>query len=312
MKKGAEYFLNIEFQLSEAKEWAPKGYAVATDQFLLKAKTSPTTFAKKRNTQKQQVSETDSEFKISGKSYQIAICKTNGALTSYKINNEEQILAPLLLNFTRATTDDDKGWKARKILKPWYKAVPKLIKTKMEKITGETKITSDYEVIKDSALVRVVYSIKPNGIIKVAYNLKANKSLPNIPRIGMQIGIQNQFNLISWYGKGPLENYIDRSFGFTVGKYALPIDKFDEPYVMPQENGNRTQVRWMAFTNSLKNKGLLVMDDSKVLQMSAWPYTQDNLNKAKHTFDLKNPGFITVNIDLIQMGVGGNDSWSPV
>jgi beta-galactosidase len=68
----------------------------------------------------------------------------------------------------------------------------------------------------------------------------------------------------------------------------------------------------MALTTPQKSKGFLVVDDAKVLSMSAWPYTQENLSDATHTFDLKDPGFLTVNIDLIQMGVGGNDSWSPV
>ena len=81
---------------------------------------------------------------------------------------------------------------------------------------------------------------------------------------------------------------------------------------MPQENGNRTEVRWMAFTTQNKNEGLLVVDSEKQLSMSVWPYTQKNLNEAKHTFDLVDTGYLTVNIDLIQMGVGGNDSWSPV
>ncbi len=81
---------------------------------------------------------------------------------------------------------------------------------------------------------------------------------------------------------------------------------------MPQENANRTEVRWMAFSNPVKNAGLLVVKEKQNLNMSAWPYTQQNLDDAKHTYDLVNPGFLTVNIDLKQMGVGGNDSWSPV
>ncbi len=177
---------------------------------------------------------------------------------------------------------------------------------------NEVTISSDYEVVKDSAQVRVDYLIKSNGIVQVNYQLQAHKALPNIPKVGMQMGVQRQFDQISWYGKGELENYCDRSFGFTVGKYSLPINQFIEPYIKPQENGNRTEVRWMSLTNASKNKGLLVMNADKVLQMSAWPYTQANVNEAKHTYDLKDPGFVTLNIDLMQMGVGGNDSWSPV
>ena len=81
---------------------------------------------------------------------------------------------------------------------------------------------------------------------------------------------------------------------------------------MPQEYGNRTDVRWMSFSTQNKNEGLLVVSEKQPLSMSAWAYTQENINEAKHTFDLKNAGYLIVNIDLIQMGVGGNDSWSPV
>ncbi|MDR7212560.1 glycoside hydrolase family 2 TIM barrel-domain containing protein [Flavobacterium piscis] len=311
MKQDSEYFLNIEFQLSKDEFWAAKGYAVATDQFLLKEKEAPVVASDSK--EKIAVSETDSAYTVQGKTYQISISKTNGALTSYKFNNEEQVFAPLFPNFTRPLTDNDrKGWKPHKVLKQWYNAFPKLIDVVMQKLDNEIKITSNYEVIKDSAQVRVDYVIQSNGIVRVNYQLKANKALPNIPKIGMQMGVEKQFDQISWYGKGELENYCDRGFGFPVGRYSLPINQFIEPYIKPQENGNRTEVRWMALTNSSKNKGLLILKEDKDLQMSAWPFTQANLNEAKHTFDLKDPGFITLNIDLMQMGVGGNDSWSPV
>jgi len=312
MKKDSEYFLNIEFQLSKDEFWASKGYAVSTDQFLLKKKEALKVSVESSKGDMKAL-ETDSEFKISGKGYQISISKTNGALTSYKLNNEEQVFAPLLPNFTRPMTDNDrKGWKPNKVLKQWYNNVPKAVNTKMGIGINEVTISSDYEVVKDSAQVSVVYTIQPDGVVKVNYNLKASDKLPKIPKVGMQMGVQRQFDQISWYGKGELENYSDRSFGFTVGKYSLPVNQFTEPYIKPQENGNRTQVRWMSLTNPSKNKGLLVLTADKVLQMSAWPYTQATLSEAKHTFDLKDPGFLTLNIDLLQMGVGGNDSWSPV
>ncbi len=224
LKKDAEYFLNIEFQLSKDEFWASKGYAVATDQFLLQKKETPIS-ADSNSKDKIEVSETNAEYKVQGKAYQISISKTNGALTSYKFNNEEQVLAPLLPNFTRPLTDNDrKGWKPNKVLKQWYNAIPKLVGVAMEKADGEIKISSKYEVIKDSAQVRVDYLIKSNGIVQVNYQLQAHKALPNIPKVGMQMGVQRQFDQISWYGKGELENYCDRSYGFTVGKY-FPSDK---------------------------------------------------------------------------------------
>ena len=136
----------------------------------------------------------------------------------------------------------------------------------------------------------------------------ADTDLPNLPKVGMQCGISNDFNTISWYGKGPFENYIDRNSGSAAGIYQQNIIEFSEPYVMPQECGNRTDVRWMVLANE-KNQGLMVVADS-LLSMSAWPYTGEMINKAKHMNELKPAGFITLNIDLKQMGVGGNDTWS--
>ncbi|KQB39951.1 Beta-galactosidase [Flavobacterium aquidurense] len=312
LKKDAEYFLNIEFQLSKEELWASKGYVVAEDQFLLKKKDVEIDFKNSKDP-KYKTTETDTDFKIKGKTFEINISKANGALNSYVFNGEEQIFSPLLPNFVRPLTDNDKrGWKSHKVLKPWYQAKPKVLSTKMAIGIDGTIITSEYEVIKDSAKVTVAYKISENGVIKVDYSLNATNKLPNIPKIGMQMGVQRKFDQISWYGKGELENYIDRSFGSFVGKYSLPINDFIEHYVKPQENGNRTEVRWMAFTTPQKNEGLLVFKEEKNLSMSAWPYTQENLSAAKHTFDLKDPGFLTVNIDLIQMGVGGNDSWTSV
>lgn len=311
MKSDAEYFSTIEFQLSSDTPWAKKGYAVATDQFLVQKKETVSFNSKKEETA--HVTESNSEFKIKGKTFDITVSKDNGALNSYVFNGEEQIFAPLLPNFIRPLTDNDKrGWKSHKVLKQWYQAKPQLMTVKLTQSDKGIQVTSNYEIIKDSAQVRMLYTINPEGIVKVEYSLKASDKLPNIPKVGLQMGIQRKLDQVSWYGKGELENYSDRSFGFPIAKYSLPLNQFIESYVKPQENGNRTEVRWMAFSTTQSQKGLLIVNDGKPLSMSAWPYTQENLKGATHTFDLIDPGFITINIDLIQMGVGGNDSWSPV
>tara|TARA_R110000868_G_scaffold83515_3_gene235676 strand:- start:18520 stop:21807 length:3288 start_codon:yes stop_codon:yes gene_type:complete len=312
LKTNAEYFVTIQFQLSKNEAWARKGFVVAENQFLINAKKVQaynTTYTKVPLT----ISESDEEFQIKGDDFDIKFKKETGALGSYLYKGNEQIFAPLLPNFTRPLTDNDrKGWKPNKVLKQWYDAIPELTSTTSQKIEEDIRITSTYNMIKDSAQVSVTYTIKPDGVIQVQYQLDAARSLPNIPKIGMQMGIKNSFKQISWYGKGALENYIDRNFGFPIQRYSLPLNQFLEPYVMPQENGNRTDVRWMAFSTKNLNEGLLIVSHQTPLSTSIWPCTQQNLQDAKHTFDLVDAGYLTVNIDLIQMGVGGNDSWSPV
>jgi len=310
MKKHSEYLLNLKFQLSEDEKWANKGFVVATDQFLIQAKEEVDYISKASNAA--EVSEMDGNYQVSGTDFNIKISKVNGALNSYVYQGEEQVFAPLLPNFTRPFTDNDsKGWKPHKTLKHWYNNQPLLTSVKTKKLGNDVVVVSNYEMIKDSAQVHVTYNIKPNGIIKVDYELKALEALPNIPKVGMQMGIKNEFKQISWYGKGEVENYVDRNHGFFAERYSLTLDEFIEPYVRPQENGNRTEVRWLASTTNTKNEGMLVVGNQP-LSMSVWPYTQENINEARHTYDLKNPGYLTLNIDLKQIGIGGNDSWSPV
>jgi beta-galactosidase len=157
----------------------------------------------------------------------------------------------------------------------------------------------------------VVYTLNGDGVLKVDYLLNAHANLPNIPKVGMQGGIKRGYDNISWYGRGLSENYIDRRYGFDAGIYTLPLSEFFDSYVVPQEAGNRTDVRWMYLSDQKTGEGLMIVADS-LLSMSAWPYTQENIQTARHTNKLKDAGFITVNIDLVQMGVGGNDSWSDV
>jgi beta-galactosidase len=126
----------------------------------------------------------------------------------------------------------------------------------------------------------------------------------------MQMGIERSYDNIEWFGRGEKENYIDKNYGADEGVYKLPVNQFMENYVVPQENGNRTDTRWMFLADKQK-EGLLFVADS-LLSMSAWPYTEENIQNAKHTNSLKDAGLITLNIDLVQMGVGGNDSWSDV
>ena len=304
IKSDNEYLLNISFKLKTDLPWAAKGHEIASNQldisnFFLGLK------AVKSGDLTQ--SKCEDCAILHGKDFKITF--KNGALISYIKNGKELIKSPFLPHFTRPQTDNDrKGWKPNKKLKQWYNAKPTLTSFKEINAIGSI-YQSTYEIVKDSAEVVLTYTIDNEGGIKVDYQLKANSALPNIPKVGLQGAIANDYQNITFYGKGPQENYIDRAFGFDVGIYQMALKDFTEPYVYPQENANRTDIRWMSFAN--QKDGLMIIADS-LLSMSAWPYTEEDIIKAKHTNSLKDAGFITVNIDLKQMGVGGNDSWSDV
>jgi beta-galactosidase len=309
-KPGKEYFLNISFRLKTDMGWAKTGHEVASSQFAL----SSLPVAEKTIQQKArlEIQEKVDLFLVSGKGFQLTFDKKNGALSKYISDDKEQICNPLLPGFTRPLTDNDRrGWKAQVKLKEWYNSKPVLKSFTINKVpSGEVKAESIYDLIDQKARIQVNYMINAKGIVKVDYLLKVTDSLPNIPRIGMTCGIADDYRQITWYGRGLHENYIDRCYGSDVGIFSLPIIRFMEPYVRPQENGNRTGVRWMYLSNP-SQRGILVVADS-LLSMSAWPYSAEAYQTARHASELKESGYITLNIDLIQMGVGGNDSWSEV
>jgi beta-galactosidase len=312
MKFGCEYLADIHFLLPESTLWADKGFEIASNQFALTGLAVKELSNKKTPYLNVLVSAHTADFGVSGEGFEIMFDGNNGALKSYRLHDVNQIISPLLPHFSRPATDNDhRGWKADKKLGVWYDPELKLISIKRDDSDKEVyRVISDYTLISGKAKVQVVYTINGNGVIKVDYSLNADKGLPNLPKVGMQCGILRAYDNITWYGRGLFENYIDRRTGFPAGIYSQPINEFDEPYVVPQENGNRADVRWM-FLSDKKNDGLLVVADS-LLSMSAWPYTEQNIIAARHTNKLKDAGLVTLNIDLKQMGVGGNDSWSDV
>ena len=129
--------------------------------------------------------------------------------------------------------------------------------------------------------------------------------------IGMRMAIPEEFDKVSYYGRGPHENYQDRKDSALIGIYKTEVDDLYFPYISPQENGNRSDIRWMSLTNE-KEAGILIEGDP-LLSMSALFYTQEDLSQSsrgtKHTIDLKKMDYISLNIDQKQRGVGGDDSW---
>ncbi|MGC4102833.1 glycoside hydrolase family 2 TIM barrel-domain containing protein [Ferruginibacter sp.] len=309
LKPDAEYHVDLLFDLKKDVAWAGEGFDIASEQLQLqKAQPQKIVLPPAQLT----VNNEKNKLTVSGNGFTIGFSKEQkGGLNSYVYNGEEQIKQTLLPHFTRPLTDNDKrGWKPQRKLKQWYNNDIKLVNTTVDKKADRVIVNCMYSLINDSANVKMSYAISNEGVIKAEYTLKVKPGLPNMPKVGAQMGIERRYATIEWFGKGHMENYIDKNYGADEGVYKLPMEQFMENYVVPQENGNRTDVRWMFLGDRFKD-GLLVVGDS-LLSMNAWPYTEENIQDAKHTNKLVDAGFITLNIDLVQMGVGGNDSWSDV
>jgi beta-galactosidase len=313
LDKTAEYLLKIEFVLAHKTLWAPKGYLLAWDQFELQ-QADPIVLSNDSNLELD-VLEDEQALKVSGKDFKVVFSKKEGVLTSYEIKGFPILVEPLIPNFWRAPTDNDGGVncggsKMPQRLGIWKDAGPKR-KTdsiKSDKIgNNQVIVTIDITLnAKDSKLM-TVYHIYADGKIQVKNTLIPDKDLPNIPRIGMQMKIPNRYANMKWYGRGPHESYWDRKTGAAVGIYKEKVTEPDHVYIRPQENGNKTDVRWMTLTDK-RGTGIKVFG-MPLLSVSVWPYSMDDLSAAWHPYEIPGRDFITVNIDYKQMGVGGDDSW---
>jgi hypothetical protein len=147
------------------------------------------------------------------------------------------------------------------------------------------------------------YTVYGSGDVIVDTHVVPSRTLPFLPRIGVQMTILGQFNTFTWYGRGPHETYADRKASGAVGLYSGSVDEQYFPYIMPQENGNKTDVRWAALSDQ-NNLGLLVVG-MPLMNVSAHHYTTEDLARAQHTCELKRRDNITLHLDERQSGLGG-------
>lgn len=333
LKPGAEYWLKITFSLAKDTLWAKKGHVVAWDQFKLPFQ-SPVVKADSIDNMPQLKLDAGYDINnitVTGKDFKLTIGGQNqwfknqrGAITSFIYKEKELIEAPLTPNFWRVPLDNDlelqwdryfvvglAGMPYRSYIWKWAGQYRIVKSVKAEQLKPQVvRITVDSALIPGiEANLKTVYTIFGSGDVFVENNFDPgdNTKLPELPRFGMQMAIPDELNTMTWYGRGPHETYWDRKTGAAVGIYSGPIEEQIHNYVKPQENGNKTDVRWVSWTNK-DGFGLMAVG-MPLLSVSAWPYTMYDLEKARHINELPERDTITVNIDYKQMGVGGDDGW---
>lgn len=327
---GKEYFITIRAITNQATEGIPMGHEVAWEQFALPNPTSEIHTPNKTDYPSLDVTESPTEIQISGQDFSVVFDAKSGELMEYNLNGKAFVISGLRPNFWRPPTDNDLGNGMHQWAKVWKdagsKAISKLIRPIIQNNTS-IKLQCEFQ-LPDMVQAKVVlnYSVFANGVIEVEYQfLPKRNDLPIIPRIGLQMKIPAEYQFMSWYGRGPHETYWDRKTSGEIAVWKGTVWDQLHAYPRPQESGNKTDVRWMALCNSEGN-GLRIEMDSVPLSMSAWQLDMDALDfvpgekgeqsasglvpaTSKHGADLFYQNFITLNIDLKQMGLGGDTSW---
>ncbi|NOR14715.1 MAG: DUF4981 domain-containing protein, partial [Candidatus Aminicenantes bacterium] len=314
---GVEYFLNLTFLTKQNNELIPSGHEIAMEQFRLPVY-EPRQYTVESRSAKIIRQNINNVLVLHGTEvdFVYSFDLTQGEWTSLKFQGTELLKTGPSPNFWRAPTDNDFGNDMPQRLAVWKQASEV---RSLEKLEYRQNSNRDYLIEVTWHLPAVdskfhtVYQVFGNGDLVVNNNFfPGSINLPELPRLGMQMVLGPEFENMSWHGRGPHETYWDRKSGAPVGVYYGKVWDQYHPYIRPQENGNKTDVRWVALTND-EGIGLLVSGNT-LLNISAHHFLPQDLDpgpskRQRHTTDLKRRKFVLLNIDYQQMGVGGDTSW---
>ncbi len=306
-----ERFLTFRFYQRKATLYAPAGHEVAWAQLALpsrpgKAATKPVSAV--------QAQENASAITLRVGSVRAVFDRSSGALVEFGADGDNLILRGPLLNVWRAPTDNDgiklQGGQEWKALPRWLalgldRARHKLVSVKLVKgdeapvvevvhqVSGRNR-WQDFEHTHR-------YQLLPNGELAVENSLRLGPGVSDIPRVGVALVLAPELEQLEWFGRGPWDSYADRKTAAMVGRHSSTVTGQYVPYIMPQEHGNKSDVRWLMLTGA--RRGLKVIGQPQI-DFSASHFTADDLFRAKHTFELKPRAEVILNLDHAQRGLG--------
>ena len=285
-----EVWLKVSVKLAKDELYAKRGHEIAKEQFLVSAGKPIQTLASKVAIQVFEDSE--KSLTVGAKDFKVTFDKTSGYLTKYQFQGKDMLIGQLKPNFWRPITDNDiRAWEVLKNLSDWPSVVAGLKLVQMKVLDeGITKlIIADLK--SDQGLnLQLSYKVSGDGIVEVNYQAKIGEKLTEPLRIGMTTGFAGDLGLMNFYGKGPYENYADRNQAAEVNIYSGKVEDFIYQYVLPQENGNHTEVRWLALKNAT-GSGLMVVG-KQPLNASVWPTLPRTLQRLSISMSLNPLVFI--------------------
>ncbi|MEL7290876.1 MAG: beta-galactosidase [Pseudomonadota bacterium] len=316
----ARYHLNLQVVLSRATPWAEAGHVTATDQFELDVEPELVLPEAKQPWQAN-ISDSLEKLLVYNDLFALEFDKHLGAISSWKLNDNEKLTQPIIDNFYRAPLDNDIGTSEADRLDPnsWFArwqsmGLDSLIRETVDFEWNQNK--AGLQVVTKSAYLHegkllIVstwrYQVSQLGEVAIDVDVELAHGLPPLPRIGMELslydhGMSEHQQPVSWFGRGPHENYPDRKASAHVGRYHSSVEQMHTNYIFPTDNGLHCDVM-EAQIGELTVRGHFHFAVSE--------FSQANLAQAKHTNELIKQDTIFVRIDGFHMGVGGDDSWTP-
>ncbi len=237
-----------------------------------------------------------------------------GVISSWVYEGLQFIESGPRLEFWRATTDNDRGRPPFSAAEEWKSFGLHWLKHRIDNVHWE--VIESGRAVKVEVSARIAPPVRSWGIsctyeytvygtgdiVIMVKGVPAEGGPRTLPRIGLELRIPKQFEHVTWYGRGAGESYADTKQANRVGVYAKSVDELYTPYTFPQENGNRSEVRWVSVANG-RGTGLLAVGMPEV-NFSLHRYTVEQLEKARHTYELSDAGQLIWHLDYRQNGIG--------
>ena len=318
-KRTGEYTVTVSFRLKEDKIWAKAGHEVAFGQYVYEVEEE-----KRPCTKEIEVIRSTHNIGIRGEHFEVLFSGLNGGLASYKYAGKEMIESIPKPNFWRAPTDNDNGnhmparyaqWKIASLYathKDYREnTYASILKPELEVNGNTAKITFTYLLpTTPESRCTLSYEVDGEGKVKTTLSYDPVKELGDMPEFGVMFKINADYDHLEWYGLGPAETYADRNRGAKLGIYRNLIKDNLAAYIVPQECGAKTGVRYAKVTDR-KGRGMLFEMDEKSgpMMFSALPYTPHEMENARHPYELPEVHYTVIRAAMGQMGVAGDDSW---
>jgi beta-galactosidase len=326
---GAEYFLQFGFQLREARSWAPAGYEVAAAQVAL-PNPRPAKPALSLNGGALEVRETETEVIVRGEGFEAAFDASTAALLQYKAGGRPLLERGVELNTFRCPVNND-VWTMNK----WFEQGLRGLQHRgqgfaVSRAGNAVRLTAQVvsrgerrercvdfagnhtrieagEPLDERAVTfhsQVTWTVLSDGTLACQMAVAPSGPVIALPKVGVRLELPARLGQVTWFGRGPEENYPDRKTGSPLGRYSRTVREMFVPYARPNDMANREDVRWLALTDA-DGTGLLFAALETPFRAAALPYTADELLAANHPPSLPPPGRTVLTLDAAVLGLGG-------
>ena len=320
VEEGEEAFLHFRFFQRHRQSWCDAGHEVAWDQLPLPARVRVPRVSRASDALpglRLHVQSDEAGITISNDRLRLFAGRESGMIDSLQWEGRELLLSGPRLQLWRGPTDNDgiKGWSGQesKMLGKWLAAgldrirlqpsLPKARRNKDGSVTLSLEHLASGADPRKTVRHRHRYTITPEGTITAANRFTIDKTLPLLPRLGVVMALKPGFEKLVWFGRGPFENYADRKRAAIIDRFESTVAGQYVPYIMPQEHGNHTDVRWLTLEDAAT---CFRVEAEGPLEFSASHFTAEDLFAAFHTYDLKPRPEVILSLDYRQSGLGTN------